>query len=280
MVIFVAEIRKKQMIDNATKDRILDAAQIMDVVSDFVTLHRSGANYKGLCPFHNEKTPSFMVSPAKNFCKCFSCGKGGNPVGFIMELEQLSFPEALRYLAKKYSIEIHERELSTAERQAQSERESMYVLNEWANSYFQKTMHESVDGQAIGLAYFRSRGFRDDIIKKFQLGYCLSKGDVMAKEALSKGYKEEYLVSTGICYRKDDGGLRDRFWGRAMFPVHGLSGKVVAFGGRVLDSATKGVKVKYVNSPESPIYHKSNELYGLYFEIGSASCGERGYVQV
>lgn len=252
------------MIDQATIDRILDAAQIVDVVSEFVTLKRAGVNYKGLCPFHNEKTPSFVVSPSKGLCKCFSCGKGGNAVHFIMEHEQLNYYEALKWLAKKYHIEVKERELSPEEQQVQNDRESMFVVNEFARDYFQSLLYNHVDGQSIGLAYFRQRGFRDDIIRKFQLGYSLNERDALAKEAKRKGYREEFLEKTGLCYRHDkDGLLRDRFWGRVMFPVHTLSGKVIAFGGRVLK--TDGKIAKYVNSPESEIYHKSNELYGIYF---------------
>lgn len=253
------------MIDQPTIDRIIDAAQIYDVVSDFVTLRKRGVNYVGLCPFHDDKTPSFTVSPAKGLCKCFACGKGGNAVHFIMEHEQMSYPEALRYLAKKYGIEIKERELSNEEKAMQSERESLFIVNQFARDYFQNILKNHVDGRSIGLAYFRNRGFRDDIIEKFQLGYCTESHDAMAREALQKGYKKEYLIKTGLCYETDDHRLRDRFWGRVIFPVHSLSGKVVAFGGRVLANATKGVKVKYVNSPESEIYHKSNELYGIYF---------------
>lgn len=259
------EIRKETMIDQPTIDRILDAAQIYDVVSDFVTLRKRGVNYVGLCPFHDDKTPSFYVSPAKGLCKCFACGKGGNAVHFIMEHEQMSYPEALKYLAKKYGIEIKERELSSEEKIAQSERESLFIVNNFARDYFQSILKNHVDGRSIGMAYFRSRGFRDDIIEKFQLGYCTESHDALAQEALKKGYKKDYLVKTGLCYETDDHRLRDRFWGRVIFPVHTLSGKVVAFGGRVLAGATKGVKVKYVNSPESEIYHKSNELYGIYF---------------
>lgn len=252
------------MIDQATIDKILDAAQIVDVVSEFVTLKRAGVNYKGLCPFHNEKTPSFVVSPSKGLCKCFSCGKGGNVVHFIMEHEQLNYYEALKWLANKYHIEVKERELSDEEKQAQNVRESMFVVNDFANNYFQNLLHNHIDGQSIGLVYFRQRGFRDDIIRKFQLGYSLNERDALVKEAKRKGFKEEFLEKTGLCYRRDnDGQLRDRFWGRVMFPVHTLSGKVIAFGGRVLK--TDGKVAKYVNSPESEIYHKSNELYGIYF---------------
>jgi DNA primase len=257
--------KKQKMIDQATVERIMDAAQIVDVVSDFVTLRKRGVNYVGLCPFHNEKTPSFSVSPSKGLCKCFSCGKGGNVVHFIMEHEQMNYYEALKYLANKYHIEVKERELTDEEKQAQSERESMFVINDFARDYFRSTLRNNPDGQAIGMAYFRSRGFRDDIIEKFQLGYSTEAHDALAAEALRKGFKAEYLVKTGLCYETDDHRLRDRFWGRVIFPVHSLSGKVVAFGGRVLSSQTKGVKVKYVNSPESAIYHKSNELYGIYF---------------
>lgn len=252
------------MIDKATVDRILDAAQIVDVVSDFVTLKRAGANYKGLCPFHDDRTPSFVVSPSKGLCKCFACGAGGNAVHFIMKHEQLSYPDALRYLARKYNIEIKERELSEEEQLAQNERESMFIVNEWARDYFQQQLYDTVDGRAIGMAYFRSRGFRDDIIRKFQLGYCPAGWDTCAREALSKGYKEEYLLKTGLCFKRENGRLQDRFQGRVIFPVHTLSGKIVAFGGRVLDAATKGVNVKYQNSPESAIYSKKKELYGLY----------------
>ena len=252
------------MIDRATVERIMDAAQIVDVVSDFVTLRRAGVNYKGLCPFHNDRTPSFVVSPAKGLCKCFACGKGGNAVHFIMEHEQLSYPDALRYLARKYHIEIQERELTDQEKLAQSERESMFVVNEWARDYFEQQLYDTVDGRAIGMAYFRSRGFRDDIIKRFQLGFSPMQKDALAREALGKGFREEYLVKTGLCIKQEHGGLKDRFWGRVIFPIHTVSGKVVGFGGRVLDQATKGVNMKYQNSPESSIYSKKKELYGLF----------------
>lgn len=253
------------MIDQATIDRIMDAAQIVDVVSEFVTLRKRGVNYIGLCPFHNEKTPSFSVSPSKGVCKCFSCGKGGNVVHFIMEHEQLSYYEALKWLAKKYNIEIKERELTDEEKQAHSLRESLFVVNQFASEYFQDILYNNIDGQRIGMTYLRGRGFRDDIIKKFQLGYSTDNHNALARAAIQKGYKEEFLVKTGLCYRKEDGTLRDRFWGRVIFPVHTISGKVVAFGGRVLSAATKNVQMKYVNSPESEIYHKSRELYGIFF---------------
>ena len=260
------------MIDRATIDKIMDAANIVDVVSDFVTLKRAGANLKGLCPFHDDRTPSFIVSPAKNYCKCFACGKGGNPVGFIMEHEQVTYPEALRYLAKKYGIEIKEKELSPEDVQRQDDRESMFIVNEWANEWFQRQLHETADGKAIGLAYFRGRGFRDDIIQKFQCGYCPdTKGVSMSEDALAAGYQEKYLtcdpetgIGTGLSLKNDKGKLRDRYFGRVMFPIFTMSGKVVGFGGRVLAAATKGVNIKYQNSPESIIYSKKRELYGLF----------------
>lgn len=261
------------MIDPVTIAKIKDAANIVDVVSDFVTLKRSGANLKGLCPFHDDRTPSFMVSPAKNYCKCFACGKGGNPIGFIMEHEQISYPEALRYLAKKYGITIQEKELTEEDRQHNDDRESMFIVNEWANKWFQHEMNETPEGRSIGLSYFRERGFRDDIIKKFQLGFCPDSRDgKMSQEALKTGFKEKYLVNdpetglgTGLSIKREGSNvLRDRFWGRVMFPIFTISGKVVGFGGRVLDAATKGVNVKYQNSPESFIYSKRRELYGLF----------------
>ena len=252
------------MIDRQTVDRILDAANIVDVVSDFVTLRRAGANLKGLCPFHDDRTPSFMVSPSKNICKCFACGKGGTPVHFIMEHEQMTYPEALRYLAKKYNIEIKEREQTDEEKAEQSERESLFIVNEWANEWFQSQMNDTVDGRAVGLAYFRQRGFRDDIIKKFQLGFCPDKYDAQWQAAKAEGFNEEYILKTGLCIRNEQGKTYDRFRNRVIFPIHSISGKVVGFGGRVLDSRTKGVSIKYQNSPESSIYNKRRELYGLF----------------
>ena len=251
------------MIDRATVDKIMDAVNIVDVVGEFVNLRKSGVNYKGLCPFHDDKTPSFMVSPARQICKCFSCGEGGNAVNFLMKHEQITYPEALRWLAKKYNIEIQERELTDDEKREQSERESMFVVNEWACQYFHEILLNDVDGQAIGKQYFRSRGIRDDIINKFQLGFALTKRDALANEAHRKGFKEEFLLSTGLCIRNEHG-VYDRFAGRAIFPWMNVSGKVVAFGGRKLDAATKGVQQKYVNSPDSEIYHKERELYGIY----------------
>lgn len=242
----------------------MEAANIVDVVSEFVTLRKSGANYKGLCPFHEEKTPSFHVSPARGICHCFGCGKGGNAVSFIMEHEQMTYPEALRWLAAKYHIEIHERELSDEEKKEQSERESMFIVNEWASGYFEDILHNNVDGVAVGMQYFRSRGFRDDIIKKFRLGFDLNNRSALASTAVSKGYNPDYLVKTGLCYKTERGDLIDRFAGRVIFPWVGISGKTVGFGGRLLDSRTKGVNQKYVNSPDSEIYHKDRELYGIY----------------
>ncbi|WP_288319171.1 DNA primase [Xylanibacter caecicola] len=252
------------MIDRATIDRIMDAADIVDVVSEFVSLRKVGANYKGLCPFHDDTTPSFYVSPSRGICHCFSCGKTTNSVGFVMEREQMTYPEALRWLANKYHIEIRERELSDEEKREQNDRESMFIVNEWAADYFSDVLLNDVDGRAVGMQYFRSRGFRDDIIQKFRLGFALSSRTALSSAATSKGYKEEYLVKTGLCYRRDGGELSDRYAGRVIFPWINVSGKVCAFGGRLLDSRTKGVQQKYVNSPDSDIYHKERELYGIY----------------
>ena len=251
------------MIDRATVDKIMEATNIVDVVGEFVTLRKTGTNYKGLCPFHDDKTPSFMVSPSRQICKCFACGEGGNAVNFLMKHEQITYPEALRWLAKKYNIEIQERELTDEEKKEQSDRESMFIVNEWASRYFHDILKNDVNGMAIGKQYFRSRGIRDDIIEKFQLGFALSKRDAMVSEARRKGYKDEYLVKTGLAIQGEKG-VYDRFAGRAIFPWLNVSGKVVAFGGRKLDAATKGVQQKYVNSPDSEIYHKERELYGIY----------------
>ena len=251
------------MIDRATVDKIIDAARIVDVVGEFVTLKKSGVNYEGLCPFHDDRNPSFMVSPSKNICHCFVCGKGGTPANFLMEHEQITYPEALRWLAKKYNIEIVEKEMTDEEREAQSERESMFIVNEWAKDWFHDILKNDPDGIAIGKQYFRSRGVRDDIIEKFQLGYAPQKRDALAQASKTKGYKPEFLVKTGLCIEGEKG-VYDRYAGRAIFPWFNVSGKVVAFGGRVLDSRTKGVAQKYVNSPDSDIYHKERELYGIY----------------
>ena len=254
------------MIDRPTIDRIMDATKIEEVVSEFVTLKKRGVNYIGLCPFHNDSHPSFSVSPTRGICHCFTCGKGGNAINFLMELEQMTYPDALRWLAKKYHIEIKERELSSEEKQRESERESMFIVNEWAAKYFQNILQNDVDGRAIGMQYFRSRGFRDDIIKKFQLGFSLNQRTALADAAVKEGYNPKYLAATGVLIASDKvpGQYFDRFSGRAIFPWFSVSGKVVAFGGRVLDSRTKGVNQKYVNSPDSEIYHKERELYGLY----------------
>lgn len=261
------------MIDQGTIDRIMDAAQIVDVVSQFVTLKRRGINYIGLCPFHSDKSPSFYVSPAKNICKCFACGEGGTAVHFIMKHEQLSYYDALRFLAKKYNIEIQERELTDEQKKAYNERESLFILNDYARDYFVNTLHEHIEGKSVGLSYFREREFRDDIIRKFQLGYSLEQRDAFSQEAMRNGYKKEFLVKTGLTIEGDNNYIADRFRGRVMFPVHTLSGKVVAFGGRILRKAEN--TGKYVNSPESTIYHKGNELYGIYFakqSITKADC--------
>lgn len=252
------------MIDRATIQRVMDATDIVDVVSEFVTLKKAGANYKGLCPFHNERTPSFSISPARQMYKCFSCGKGGNTVHFLMELEHMTYPEAIKWLGRKYGIEIKEKELTNEEKLQQNERESMFALNEWACKYFEKTLHDTVDGVAIGMAYYRSRGFRDDTIRKFSLGYSLEQRDALAQAALSHGFKKEYLLKTGLCFETEDKQIFDRYRGRVIFPVHSVSGRVVAFGGRVLNTEKQKNVGKYVNSPESDIYSKSHELYGLY----------------
>ena len=251
------------MIDRATIDKIMDATNIVDVVGEFVTLRKAGVNYKGLCPFHDDKTPSFMVSPSKQICKCFACGEGGTAINFLMKHEQITYPEALRWLAKKYNIEIQEKELTEEEKKEQSDRESMFIVNDWAMHYFQDVMKNDPDGIAIGRQYFRSRGIRDDIIEKFNLGYALQKRDALVLAAQKAGYQAEFLEKTGLCI-KGEKGLHDRYAGRVIFPWLNVSGRVVAFGGRLLDSRTKGVQQKYVNSPDSEIYHKERELYGLF----------------
>ncbi len=231
------------MIDKATIDKIFETADIVDVVSDYVTLKRRGVNYIGLCPFHNEKTPSFTVSPAKNICKCFGCGKGGNPVNFIMELENLSYFEALKFLAKKYHIEIEEKELTPEEIQKRNERESLMAVTEWIQQHFTSNLLNHVEGKAIGMSYFLHRGFREDIIKKFQLGYAIDKRDEYTQEAQKKGYKLDYLEKTGLTIVKENNYVIDRFHGRAIFPIHSISGKVIAFGGRAMRGReTIGVK--------------------------------------
>lgn len=266
------------MIDRLTVEKIKDAANIVDVVSEFVSLRRSGANYKGLCPFHNERTPSFFVSPSRGICHCFSCGRGGTPINFIMEHEQMTYVEALRWLARKYNIEIKERELTDKERQEQSERDSMFIVNEWAADYFKQILLESEGGNSIGLQYFRSRGFRDDIISKFHLGYDVQDRHQLAREAQAKGYQIDFLLKTGICYKNDRSEYIDRYAGRVIFPWLSVSGKIVGFGGRLLDSRTKGVAQKYVNSPDSEIYHKDQLLYGIYQAKKAISREDRVYM--
>ena len=253
---------KRAVIDRETVQKIIDTADIVEVVSDFVHLQRRGANYIGLCPFHNERTPSFSVSRAKGICKCFSCGKGGSPVNFIMEHEQLGYWEALKYLARKYHIEVQERELTDAERAEQDARQGMMGVNEFAMEHFRSNLTDTPDGREIGLAYFRERGINDWAMERFKLGYSLEGRDTLYKAASEKGYSEKYLVDTGLCVRSDRGTVYDRFKGRVMYPIFTISGKVVGFGGRTLK--TDKTVAKYVNSPESIIYSKKNELYGLY----------------
>ena len=252
------------MIDRLTIERIKEAADIVDVVSEFVSLKRSGSNYKGLCPFHNDRTPSFYVSPTRGTCHCFTCGEGGDSVGFLMKHEQLTYPEAPRWLANRYGIEIEEKQLTDEQRKQQTEREGMFIANNWAAEYYTDILHNDVDGRAVGMQYFRQRGFRDDIINKFRLGFSPADRYAMPRKAKEKGYNLNFLEQTGLCYKDNKGELVDRFFGRAMFPWISVSGNVVAFGGRVLDQRTKGVNQKYVNSPDSVIYHKDHELYGIY----------------
>ena len=250
------------MIDHNTVQLILDTADIVDVVSDFVSLKRRGANWIGLCPFHNDRRPSFYVSRAKGICKCFACGEGGSAVNFIMKHEQLSYPEALRYLARKYHIEIQEKELTDEEKQAQTEREAMLMLNEWACAYFEKQLHETQAGQDIGLSYFRERGFNEATIKEFRLGYSSESYDGFYKAAVAQGFNPKLLFDVGLCIPDDRGGGRDRFRGRVMFPIMNIAGKVIAFGGRTLKKDKE--VAKYVNSPESVIYSKRDVIYGLF----------------
>lgn len=259
------------MIEQSTIDRVMAAADIVDVVKDFVALRKAGASYKGLCPFHEDRTPSFIVTPAKQLCKCFACGAGGNVVKFVQLHEQLNYPEAIKYLAQKYGIEVEESGRTDEQKERSKDRESMFVVNEWARDYFEDMLHTDPDGIAVGMTYFRGRGFRDDTIRKFQLGFCPDRRDAMSQAALKAGHEARWLVSnaetrmgTGLSFANDKGALTDRFRGRVIFPIHTVSGRTVGFGGRVLAKATKGVAQKYVNSPESIIYSKSRELYGLY----------------
>ncbi len=265
------------MIDHSTVDRIMSTAQIVEVVGDFVALRKRGVNYTGLCPFHNEKTPSFSVSPGKNIYKCFGCGKAGNPVNFVMEHEQMSYVDALRYLAKKYHIEIVEEAPSNEEVMKRSERESLMVVAEFARNYFVDILKNNKDGQAIGKAYLRERGLRDDIIEKFQIGYCVDERDMFSKDALKAGFKPEFLDKIGVSKLRDDGSLFDRFRGRIIYPIHAIAGKVIGFGARVLKSDNKEI-AKYLNSPESEIYHKSNTLYGIYFAKNAVTKIDKCYL--
>ncbi|MCD8266525.1 MAG: DNA primase [Prevotellaceae bacterium] len=265
------------MIDKSTIDRVFEAARIEEVVGDFVTLRRAGVNLKGLCPFHDDRTPSFFVSPARNYCKCFACGEGGNPVGFIMRHEQLSYADAIKYLARKYGIPVKEKEMTPEDLRRNDDRESMFILNDWAKEWMRRQLFETAEGRDVGLSYFRGRGFRDDILERFQVGYCpKDRGHSLWAAALKAGFQEIYLTNnqdttdlrqslgTGLATKYERGALRDRFEGRVVWPIFTISGKVAGFGGRVLDAATKGVSMKYVNSPESIVYSKRRELYGLY----------------
>ena len=253
------------MIDRETVDRIYAAANIVDIIGEYVTLKRKGVNYQACCPFHNEKTPSFVVSPSKGVYKCFGCGKGGNAVTFLMEHENITYPEALKMVAKRYGIEVKEKEMTDEEVRRNDDRESMFALNGWAADYFADYLHHETEGMSVGMTYFRQkRGMADATIKKFGLGFCPAKGDRMSKDALAAGYKKEFLVATGLSLqRESDGSLYDRFRDRVIFPVHNISGRIVAFGGRTL--RTDKTVAKYQNSPESEIYSKKRELYGLYF---------------
>ena len=253
------------MIDRETVDRIYAAANIVDIIGEYVTLKRKGVNYQACCPFHNEKTPSFVVSPSKGVYKCFGCGKGGNAVTFLMEHENITYPEALKMVAKRYGIEVKEKEMTDEEVRRNDDRESMFALNGWAADYFADYLHHETEGMSVGMTYFRQkRGMTDATIKKFGLGFCPAKGDRMSKDALAAGYKKEFLVATGLSLqRESDGSLYDRFRDRVIFPVHNISGRIVAFGGRTL--RTDKTVAKYQNSPESEIYSKKRELYGLYF---------------
>ncbi|MBQ3690679.1 MAG: DNA primase [Bacteroidales bacterium] len=250
------------IIDRDTVQKILDSAQILDVVQDFMSLKRRGTNYIGCCPFHNEKTPSLSVSPAKNIFKCFGCGASGSPVTFVMKHENMTYPEALKYLAKKYNITVQEKEFTAEEKQEHEERESMNIVNQFAQTFFTDQLFNTEEGRNIALTYFQERGFRPDTIEKFQLGYSPTNRQALVNEATKKGYQTKFLVKTGLIIEKEDGYKFDRFTGRVIFPIHGISGKVVAFGGRIMTNDKK--QAKYVNSPESEVYHKSQVLYGIY----------------
>ncbi len=251
------------MIDRQTIERINAAANIVEVVGDFVSLKRAGASFKACCPFHNERTPSFVVTPSRGIFKCFGCGKGGDAVRFVMEHEKMSYVEALKYIAKKYGIEVKEREESEEEKQQNNDAESMMILNGWATEYFTKQIHETDEGRSVGLGYLRQRGFTEATIKKFALGYCARKGNDMSAEAISEGYKEQYLVDTGLSIKRESGGYFDRFHGRVIFPIQSISGRTIGFGGRALEKSER--TAKYVNSPESIVYNKSKTLYGISY---------------
>jgi DNA primase len=263
------------MIDPSTIERIIDTAEITDVVQDFITLKKRGVNYIGLCPFHNEKTPSFTVSPSKGIFKCFGCGKGGNAVNFVMEHEHISWKEALKYLARKYGIEIIEKETSDEDKEKQDERESMLLVTGFAQKFYTNNLNNSDEGLAVGMAYMKERGFRRPVIDKFQVGYSPAVWDALTKEAIKNGYKTEYLEKTGLTIRKGDS-LFDRFNGRIIFPIHSLSGKILAFGARTLKQDKN--TAKYINSPESEIYHKSRVLYGLFFARHSVVRNDKCYL--
>jgi DNA primase len=263
------------MIDRSTIERILDAAQIVDVVQEFVPLKKRGVNFLGLCPFHNEKTPSFTVSPSKEIFKCFGCGKAGNSVNFVMEHEHLTYPEALKYLAKKYHIEVIEKELTQEELEKQNERESLLVVSSYAARQFTENLFHSDEGISVGLTYFKERGFRQDTLKKFEVGYSFEKRDAFSKKALEDGYKQDFLVKTGLSVQNEDR-IFDRFASRVMFPIHSLSGQVLGFGGRILKTDAK--TAKYLNSPESEIYHKSRILYGIFQARKSITQEDRCYL--
>lgn len=266
------------MIPQDTVDKILDSAQIVDVISDFVSLKRRGANYIACCPFHNEKTPSFYVSPAKGIYKCFGCGKSGTAVGFVMEHESMTYVEALKYLARKYGIEVKEKEDSPEEIAARQRNESLLLVMDYTEQFFKNSL-KTQEGRSIGYAYFRSRGLEDATIEKYGLGWSPKSGHALAEAALAKGYKEEFLTATGVCIKRNDGSLIDKFYDRAMFPIHSVSGRVIAFGGRTLRSDYKTANIgKYVNSPETEIYDKSRSLYGIYFAKSEISKLDKCYL--
>lgn len=266
------------MISQDTVDKILDSAQIVDVISDFVSLKRRGANYIACCPFHNEKTPSFYVSPAKGIYKCFGCGKSGTAVGFVMEHESMTYVEALKYLARKYGIEVKEKEDSPEEIAARQRNESLLLVMDYTEQFFKDSL-KTQEGRSIGYAYFRSRGLEDATIEKYGLGWSPKSGHALAEAALAKGYKEEFLTATGVCIKRNDGSLIDKFYDRAMFPIHSVSGRVIAFGGRTLRSDYKTANIgKYVNSPETEIYDKSRSLYGIYFAKSEISKLDKCYL--